>query len=67
MEGSSMARVRVRGNVITVTGRDADKVVQKLLSMPRIDLEESRRKADAMKFPEYSEKGYERLRELGKL
>ena len=62
-----MARVRVRGNVITVTGRDADKVIQELLMTPPIDFEKCQKEADEMVFPEYSEKGYARLRELGKL
>ena len=62
-----MARIHVNGNVIRVSGRGADKVIKKLMASPGLNREESRRKSRAMKYPEYSEKGYERLRELGKL
>lgn len=67
MEGISMARIKVRRNVITVSGRGADKVAKKLLMTPPIDFEKCKKEADEMVFPGYSEKGYARLRELGKL
>lgn len=62
-----MARVRVKGNVITVTGRDADKVIDEILNASKIDFEKEHKEAAQMKFPAYSEKGLQRLRELGKL
>lgn len=67
MEGISMARIKVRGNVITVSGRGADEAVRKLLMPPTVSVDERIERAKRMKFPEYSEKGLERLRELGKL
>ena len=67
MEGISMARVRVKGTAVFVTGRGADKVIDYLLNLPRLRDEDCEKQADSMKFPEYSEQGYARLRELGKL
>lgn len=67
MEGISMARVRVRGNVITISGRGADEAAKKLLMPPPVSVDERIERAKRTKFPEYSEKGLERLRELGKL
>lgn len=61
-----MARVRAHGNTIVVSGRGADEFIKQMLSYPGLSHEKSRRKLTAMKFPEYSEKGRERLRELGR-
>lgn len=61
-----MVRIRKKGNTVVISGRGAEKVMEEILNGPEIDEEESRKKADRIKFPEYSEKGLARLRELGK-
>ena len=67
MEGISMARIKCFKNGFRISGRNADKVLRKILMAPPIDFEKEIKKADEMVFPGYSEKSNEQRRKLGKL
>ena len=62
-----MVRIRRKGNTVIISGRGAEKVLENILNSPKIDFEKEHAEAAKMKFPPYSEKGLQRLRELGKL
>lgn len=68
MEDITMVRLFASGRIVRLSKKEYANFKKNLVNS-RIDFDAEAKKADEMSknIPDYSEKGYERLRELGKL